>query len=465
MAIPIPAPFYFRALSGAVRPEFHGGRMTPEQGLRRVLGSVDCVLLVAGAMIGPGIFLTPGPVARAAETFEASLLIWALGGVVSLCGAVAFAELCSAFPHSGGIYVFLREAYGQPAAFLYGWCLFLIIVPGAIATLASTFGTGLGYFVDISEAGARLAAVSLIGLLAAANCLGIRTAAWVQNILSAVKIVSLAGIAAVLFSTPGRGFAHLRHPPSSGEPSFGALGIALVAALWAYDGWHLLTYAAGEVRNPQRNLATGLIGGTLLVSLLYVAANLAYLYILSPSAIAGSWRTASDAMESVIGTAGAAVVVLATLVFAAGVISSYLMAGPRVFLAMAQDGLFFRSAARIHPAFQVPTAAVLLCGIWAGVLTWVGSFGQLSSGGAFAAWLFHALGGAAVIALRRKKPDIPRPFKAWGYPWTPALFCLAALTIACHSAASNLRDSAWGLAAVISGLPAYWYWGRRNAER
>jgi APA family basic amino acid/polyamine antiporter len=430
--------------------------------LTRALGLIDCILLVVGAVVGSGIFLVPGTIARAIGSFEAILFVWVLGGALTFCGAMAFAELGAAFPHTGGLYVFLREAYGSLTAFLYGWCLFFVIVAGSIAILASGFAVYLSYFVTLSATNAKLAAVSVIGLLALANCLGVRTASWLQNILSLAKIGTLIGIAVVLFSSPGGGFDHLRQPPSSNPLSFRALGLAMVAVLWTYDGWHLLTFAAGEVRNPERNVTAGLLGGTLLVMLLYVSLNVAYLYTLPLPGIAGSWRVASDAMEHAIGTAGLVLVVSAILLSVAGVISSNMLGGPRVFLAMAEDGLFFRGAAYIDSSFHVPTVAIVLTGIWAAVLTWIGSFERLFNGVIFVAWIFYALGGSAVIVLRRKKPDIPRPYKTWGYPWAPILFSFSAATIVLHSVVNDFMSSCWGLVVVLTGFPAYCYWARRD---
>jgi APA family basic amino acid/polyamine antiporter len=429
--------------------------------LTRALGMLDCVLLVVGAIIGSGIFLTPSSIARSTQTVEGILFVWVLGGLLTLCGAIAFAELGAAFPNAGGIYVFLREAYGRLPAFLYGWCLFFVIVAGSIATLAAAFAIYLSYLVPIPAAAAKTVAVCVVAVLSWMNCLGVRMGARVQNVLSVIKIGSLIGIAAVLFFSPRGSFGHLRQPAAAGGAPWSAVGIAMLAVLWTYEGWYLLTFAAGEVRNPKRNLTTGLLLGTLVVMLLYLTVNLGYLYMLPVPEIAGSSRIASDALERAIGPAGGTMVAIAILISITGAINSNVLGGPRVFYAMAREGLFFRGAAYIHPRYHVPSTSIVLTGIWAGILTWIGTFERLFSYVIFVAWIFYALGAAAVIVLRRTRPDVPRPYKAWGYPWVPIAFCLIASAIVLNTVFNDFRNSFWGLVVVLTGLPAYWFWSRR----
>ncbi len=438
--------------------------MKEQPALTRVLGTLDCVLLVAGAIIGSGIFLTPSSIARSTQTVEGILFVWVLGGLLTLCGAIAFAELGAAFPKAGGIYVFLREAYGPLTAFLYGWCLFFVIVAGSIATLAAAFAIYLSYLVPISTAASKMIAVCIVALLSYINCLGVRMGARVQNVLSLIKIGSLIGIAAVLFLSEKGSFDHLQRPAAAGNVSWSAVGIAMLGVLWTYEGWYLLTFAAGEVRNPKRNLTTGLLLGTFVVMLLYVTVNLAYLYILSVGEIAGSSRIASDALERAIGPAGGTLVALAILISITGAINSNVLGGPRVFYSMAREGLFFRRAAYVDPKYHVPSASIVLTGIWAGILTWVGTFERLFSYVIFVAWIFYALGAAAVIVLRWKRPDVPRPYKAWGYPFVPIAFCLIASAIVLNTVFNDFRNSFWGFVVVLTGLPAYWFWRRKKGS-
>jgi basic amino acid/polyamine antiporter, APA family len=429
-------------------------------GLTRALGLVDCILLVVGAIIGSGIFLTPSNIAKLTGSVSGLLFVWVAGGVLTFCGTLAFAELGSAYPRAGGIYVFLREAYGPLTAFLYGWCLFFVIVPGSIATLASAFAIYLAYLLPIGQFAAKLASTVLILVLSYANCLGVRAGARVQNLLTFIKIGSLMAIAGVLFLSGRGAVAHVQ-ASANVSISWSSLGIAMIAVLWAYDGWHLLTFAAGEVRNPKRNLTIGLLVGTLLVMGLYIIVNLAYLYVLPLNSIASSSRVASDALEAAIGPLGGTLVAVAILISITGAINSNVLGGPRVFFAMAQEGLFFKRVAYIHPRFHVPTVSIALNGAWAVFLTMVGSFEQLFSYVIFVAWIFYAMGAAAVMVLRHKQPEVPRPYKVWGYPWVPILFCIIAAAIVANTVVNDFKNSFWGLVVVCTGLPAYLFWRKR----
>jgi basic amino acid/polyamine antiporter, APA family len=432
-------------------------------GLTRALGLLDCILLVVGAIIGSGIFLTPSSIARLTGSVTGLLFVWIAGGVLTFCGALAYAELGSAYPRAGGIYVFLREAYGPLTAFLYGWCNFFVIVAGSIATLASAFAIYLRYLVPIGAVAANLVAVALITALSLANCLGVRAGARVQNVLTFVKIGSLIAMAVALFTSGHGAASHAQAAaPGMGAVPWSSMGIAMVAVLWAYEGWHLLTFAAGEVKNPKRNLTLGLLAGTLLVMALYITINLAYLYVLPLTSIAASSRVASDALEAAIGPAGGTAVAIAILISITGAVNSNVLGGPRVFYAMAQEGLFFKRVAFIHPKYHVPTVSIVLNGVWAAFLTMVGSFERLFSYVIFVAWIFYALGAAAVIVLRRTQPDVPRPYRTWGYPWVPVLFCVIAAAIVTNTMVNDFKNSFWGLLVVLTGLPAYFFWSRKT---
>ncbi len=429
--------------------------------LSRALGLMDCAFLVIGAVIGSGIFLTPGGIARTTRSVGAIFFVWVLGGVLSYCGALAYAELGAAFPNAGGIYVFLREAYGRRTAFIYGWCVFFVMVTGSIATLASAFAIYLGYLFPLPPWILKALAVCVILALTAINCLGVRSAAWVQNVLTVIKIGSLVGIALVLFSSGKGSFQHFQSAPAPvAEIPWSALGIAMIAVLWAYDGWHLLTFAAGEVKNPGRNLTGGLLVGMLVVIALYLTVNVAYLYILPFPALSGSSRVASDALEQAIGPTGGTLVAIAILISIAGAINSNVLGGPRVYFAMAREGLFFKSAAYVHPRYHVPTISIILNGIWASFLVCVGSFEQLFSYVIFVSWIFYALGAAAVIILRRDRPALERPYKVWGYPWVPVAFILIAAAIVLNTVVNDFKNSFWGLLVVATSLPAYLWWNR-----
>lgn len=429
--------------------------------LTRVLGLPDCALLVIGAIIGSGIFLTPSSIARATNSVHAVFFVWAVGGLLTFCGAISYAELGAAYPEAGGIYVFLAKAYGKMTAFLYGWCVFLVIVPGSIATLATAFGIYLSYLVPLQAWLVKAIAISIIAALTVVNCLGIRTGAFIQNLLTIIKIGSLIAIAAVLLLSQSEKAVQAEIPLSTSFPGLSAIGLAMIAVLWSYDGWHLVTFAAGEVKDPQRNLTRGLLLGTLVVIVLYLIVNLAYLHVLSLDEIAESSRVAGDAMERAIGPVGGVLVAVAILISISGAMNSNVLAGPRVPFAMARDRLFFRGASYIHSRYQVPTVAIALTGILASFLTLIGTFEQLFSYVIFVGWIFYGLGAAAVIVLRRKQPSLERPYKAWGYPLGPLIFTAAASAIVLNTLVNDFSNSLWGVAVVATGLPAYYYWQRK----
>jgi APA family basic amino acid/polyamine antiporter len=393
------------------------------------------------------------------------LLVWIAGGILSFCGALAYAELGAAFPKAGGIYVFLREAYGPLLAFLYGWCTFFVMQCGSIATLASAFAIYLSYLLALSPGMAKAFAVASIVLLSIINCFGVRYGAVVQNLLTTIKIGSLVGISLVLFFSSQGNAGHLFAAPAEPTPfSLSAFGIAMIGALWAYEGWHLLTFAAGEVKNPQRNLTWGLLLGTLITIGLYLMVNVAYLWMLPIDSIAHSPRVASQAMERAMGSVGGTIVAVAILISITGATNSNVLAGPRVYFAMARQGLFFKQVAQVHPRYLVPVVSILLQAAWSVVLTLVGSFDRLFSYVIFVAWIFYALGGAAVFILRRKQPELERPYKVWGYPFVPLLFVLMAGLIVLNTILNDFKNSFWGLVVVLSGLPAYFYWNRQKGR-
>jgi amino acid transporter len=283
----------------------------------------------------------------------------------------------------------------------------------------------------------------------------------VQNILSVIKIGSLLVIAAVLFLSARGSAQNLHYAPGPPVP-WSSLGIAMIAVLWAYEGWDMLTFAAGEVRDAKRNVTLGLLVGTLVVMALYVTVNLAYLFILPLPAVAASTRIASDALEQAIGPVGGTLVALAILISITGAINSNVLGGPRVYYAMAREGLFFRRVAQVSPKYHVPTVSIILNGAWAAFLTAIGSFERLFSYVIFVAWIFYALGAIAVIVLRRTQPEIPRPYKTWGYPFVPVIFSAIGGLIVLNTVVNDFKNSFWGLVVVLTGVPAYLFWTSRG---
>jgi APA family basic amino acid/polyamine antiporter len=450
-----------RPVRSDTQPARHPGE------LPRLLGLKDVVGIVVGTMIGSGIFIVPAAVADAVKAPLVLLLVWVIGGILTFFGALSLAELGAAYPYAGGMYVFLREAYGRLAAFLFGWTLFLIIDSGSMATLAVAFSSKyLPQFVRLSPAGTRVVAVSLVVVLALINYIGVKWGALVQNLLTLIKVGALVGVGAVVFAF-ARG--NPRHFVTPAVPPFsislvGAIGVGLVAALWALKGWEMATFSAGEIRRPERNLPRGILFGTFLVIVLYLGANLAYLYAVPIRDLARSSRIASDAMGVAVGPVGASIIALAILLSIAGAANSHVLTGPRVYFAMARDGLFFRKVGRVHPRFLTPHVSIIALGLWSALLCLTGTFEQLFTFVVFGLWIFFGLTVGAVITLRRKRPELARPYRTWGYPFTPALFVLAALFISVNTLINKFWNSFAGLLIIALGLPAYFYWRRKEKK-
>lgn len=441
-----------------------GVSATEQAELPRVLGLMDVVGILIGTVIGSGIFIVPAAMAGYTKSPVLLLSVWIVGGVLSFFGALAFSELGAAFPQAGGMYVFLREAYGRPVAFLFGWTLFFVIDSGSIAALSMAFASKyLPQFVALSPAGIKAAAAIFIASLAGINYAGTRWGARVQNLLMFIKFGAILAVTgALLFS--GRGsMDNLVSPPAG--PMSGALvggfGLALVASLWAYKGWEVVSFSAGEIKNPERNIPLGLLAGMAVVIVLYMATNVAYLYILPVGQIATSSRVASDAMQIAVGATAAWLIGFVTLFSITGAANGNVLTAPRVFFAMARDGLFFKSFGKVHPKALTPYVSIMFTGAWAICLSLSGTFEQLASYVIFGQWIFFGLTVAAVIVLRRKRPDLPRPYRTWGYPVTPVIFVMASLYICVNALINSFTNAIIGLGIILLGVPAYMYWNRK----
>jgi APA family basic amino acid/polyamine antiporter len=450
----------------ATIPAACGHSTTDSRDLPRVLGRWDIVSIVVGGVIGSGIFLVPRDMAAAVGAPLLILAVWAAGGLLSFFGALSFGELGAAMPEAGGVYVYLREAYGSLVAFLFGWTLFLVIDSGAIATLTVAFASKyLPHFVALSPAAQKAVSVAFILFLMAMNYIGVRWGANLQNLLTAIKLAGLAGMCAVIFLFAKGSTANFVGPsaPASGG-LLGSFGIALIASLWAYKGWEATTYSSGEIRDPQKNLPAGIFIGTLVCIAFYVVAQLAYLYVLPAPAIAGSDRIAADAMNLAVGGVGASVISFIILFSIMGAANQNFLCSPRVYFAMAKDGLFFSRISTVHPKFLTPSVSIIAIGLWSMVLSLSGTFEQLFTYVVFGQWIFFGLTVAAVIVLRRKKPGLARPYRTWGYPATPLVFILAALFIAVNALISQFWNAMAGLGIIVAGIPAYFYWRRKRAR-
>jgi APA family basic amino acid/polyamine antiporter len=447
--------------------------------LVRRLGAWDATLITVGSVIGTGIFLTTGDMARALPSATFILLVWVVSGLLTLAGALTYAELGAMYPNAGGMYLFLREAYGPLYGFLYGWGAFLVIMSGGIAAIAVGFGEYLGAFFPFwstqhelvsvplgsytwTFSGGQLAAILATLVLTAINHFGVREGAWVQNLLTVLKIGAIAAFVLVGFLVPAKTTASYATTLPSG--ALAAFGVAMIAALWTYDGWYGATFSAGEMRNPGRSLPFGLIWGTAIIIVLYTLLNVVYFRALPIADIAASSRVGETAATALFGVRGGQLLTLAVLVSTFGCLSSTILYSPRIYLPMAADGLFFQSMARVHPRYRVPTVSLWTQTLWAVVLTASGRYDQLYTYVVFVAVLFHAATGAAVFVLRRKRPDAPRPYRTWGYPVVPFLFIASSAVLVVNTLHEKPVESLFGLGLLALGLPAYFYW-RRAAAR
>lgn len=436
--------------------------------LPRVLGVPTVVGIVMGTMIGSGIFIVPAVIAARLGSPVLMLAVWVTGGLLTFFGALSLSELGAAFPQAGGMYVYLKETYGPLIGFLFGWATFLVIDSGTIATLAVGFSTKyLPYFVKMTPLGSKAVAIALIALLCAVNYFGVRRGALLQNVLTSIKFVALAGLCFTVFAFAKGNMANF-FAPAPGRFSWdmvGKFGVALVAALWAYKGWECSSFSSGELRNPTRDLPLGIFIGTSLVITLYLLANLAYLYAFPASAIAKSGRIAADAMNVAIGPVGASIIAFIILFSIAGAANGHCLTSPRVYFAMARDGLFFRRFGEVHPKYRTPHVSIVALGVWSAVLSLTGSFEQLYTYVIFGLWIFMGLTIAAVIVLRKKRPDLPRPYRTWGYPVTPVLFILSALFISTNTMIHQTKESLAGLGIILLGVPAYLFWKKKRETR
>lgn len=441
--------------------------------LSRTLRPRDLLLLFIGSVIGSGIFLTPGLILRQLNgSVGAALLVWVVGGVLSLLGALTYAELSACNPEAGGLYCFIRDGFGRIPAFLYGWSLFLVIASGTIAALSHAFTRYLAEIIPIPTAAIKPIAVLMIAIVTAVNVWGTRKSSDLQNWTTLIKALAVVVLSAVLLA-----LGHHAHELPAALPAtqhgsalFSAFGLAMIAVLWAYEGWQFGTYSAGEVIDPQKSFPRAFLVGSLLLVALYLVANVAYLIALGPTAATASDAIAATAASSVLGPWAGKFVALAILISVFSSTNSVILTAPRVFYAMANDNLFFKKLGEVHPRFGTPAAAVIALGAWSAVLACASKFADLASGAIFVGWIFYGLGAAAIFPLRRKSPNAKIPYRVPGYPFTPFLFVLAATAIVANAIILAFYDPASFQHIVVAiilfllGLPAYAFWRRHAAQ-
>ncbi|HEX4961830.1 MAG TPA: amino acid permease [Thermoanaerobaculia bacterium] len=455
----------------------------PAPTLVRGLSTWDGALLTIGSIVGTGIFITTADMAKRLPHPGLILLVWLAGGLLTLAGALSYGELGAMFPRAGGLYHFVKEAYGPLVGFLYGWTAFLVIMSGGNAALGVAFGEYLGSFlpwfstqhalvsVPIGHwtwtlSGGQVAAVAAILILTAINHFGLKEGAGVQNALTVLKVAAIVGLIAVGLFARAPVQPHLFGPVGQVPGGLlAAFGVAMIAALWTYDGWYGLTCSAGEMRDPGRSLPRGLILGTGAVIVLYLLLNVVYARALSMGAMAATPRIAETAASVLFGPWAARVVSLIVLVSTFGCLSSTILYSSRIYLPMAEDGLFFKSLARIHPVYRTPVPSLWAQTAWSIVLTVSGTYSQLYTYVVFASIVFHAMTAAAVFIFRFRRPDAPRPYRTWGYPVVPALFILGCLLLIGNTLQESPYESLIGLGLVALGVPAYVMFRRQSARQ
>ncbi len=445
-----------------------------EAELKRQLGLLDSTMINLGTIIASAIFIVPSVIALNLHASVPVILVWVVGGAVSLLGALSMAELGAAMPQAGGIYVYLTRAYGPVWGYLYGWTSGVVINPASIAAIALGFATYLGFFVPLGDAGIKAVAVASIVGLTVLNSLGVRLGAITQNVLTLIKVGLVAVLIVVGFVLPGGSVANLT-PLWSDAPlgrQIASFGVALVAVLWAYDGWVEITYVGGEVKDPERNIPRSIVLSTLIAIALYCLVTASFAYVLSPAKMAASSLVASDAARATLGPAGAALAACAIMIATLGSNNGIVLTAARVPYAMARDGLLPRWLGGVHPRFLTPIPSLIVQGVISIALAWIStepswkdSYNRLFTYVILGEFIFYAASCGAVLVLRETAPDMPRPYRAWGYPLTPLVFIAFSLWLIVNTAREQLLDFAVGMALIVAGLPLYWVWRVRAARR
>jgi APA family basic amino acid/polyamine antiporter len=443
-------------------PSLSSPKNSPQASLARVLGVRDGIAIVFGTVIGSGIFLVPGPIAQKLPTLALVLLVWIAGGILSLFGSLSIGELAANYPGAGGLYIYLRRIYGRPLAFLYGWALLSLIQSGSIATLASGFALYTSKILTLTPFEFKALPTMAILWFSIVNLVGIRVARAVQNIGAISKLIGITLVFGLLIA---RGHTSLLHVSIPTHPSSSLLvdfGVALIAVLWAYEGWHVVSFTAGEFKSPARDLPRSLLWGTLMVTAIYLLLNIAYYAVLTPLEVSTSASAASSAIKTAWGQGAMLLVSVVILTSILGALNGMILTAPRVYYAMAKDGIFLEKFGEISERFRVPVFAIVVQAIWSSVLTLMGTFQQLFTYVIFTAWIFYGLTVAGVILLRRRAIAPLASFRTPGYPWVPMIFVIAASGITLSTILADPLHAAYGIGLVLIGIPLYFIFQRNR---
>jgi APA family basic amino acid/polyamine antiporter len=457
---------------------------TSVKDLFRGLSLTAAIMLVAGSMIGSGIFRKPATMASYLLSPELLILVWIIAGIITFIGALTNAEIAGMIDATGGQYIYFKEMYGNFIAYLYGWSILAVIQTGSQAAIAYVFSEYLGYFIQYPDApsyfrdfsitipligelkpfiqfGTKTVAIILILFLTIVNYLGVVLGGIVQTIVTIIKISSII-LLSVLIVIIGNGtmnnlYHNFDFRPEVSSNVISLLGLALAGAFWAYDGWNNVTFVSGEVKQPQRNVPLALLWGTLIVIVVYVFINLAFLYVLPIDEMKNSPLVAATAAEKIFGSSGASIIAVAVIISTFGALNGSILTTARIHYAMAKTKMFFSPLAKIHPRFATPSTSLIVQGSWSAILVLSGTFDTITDYVIFAAWLFYGLGAFGVFVLRKKMPDRPRPYKVWGYPFTPAIFVLFSTLFLINTIVSDTSNAMIGLVLIALGMPIYFF--------
>ena len=426
------------------------------------MGLSHATAMVVGIIIGASIFVQPSEITGRVPSVSGVFLVWLISGILTFFGALVCAELASIFTRSGGVYVYLKEAFSPSIGFLWGWAMLWTMHSGIIAAVAVIFARYLAYFVPMSPALVKLTAIAVILILSAINFRGIKQGSTLQTLVTLGKVAAIALIIVLGFALGARVPEHFVTSSTSAQGfTFNDFLLALVAGLFAFGGWHMVTYSSEETKDPRRTIPRALMLGTLIVTLCYIAMNAVYMYILPLDRVASSTRIAADAADALVGFGGGAVMSALVVFSTFGALNGIILSGPRVYYAMAQDGLLFRWAGQVHRRYQTPYKAILLQAVWSSILVATGTYRALFTRVVYTEWIFFGLMAIGLILLRRR-PGLNRGYRIWGYPIVPLVFALSSFIIVINQVVSDPRESFFGLLLVLIGLPVYYVWIKRT---
>jgi APA family basic amino acid/polyamine antiporter len=434
--------------------------------LKRALTAFDMTMIAVGASVGSGIFLTPALVANALPSPLWILAVWGLGGVVALCGALTYAELGAMMPRAGGLYVFLSDAYGGIFGFLFGWAYFLVVNTGGLAALAIGFSTYFGFFVPLSDIGVTVVAIVGICIVTVLNVIGVKAGGIFSDVFTILKLLGIAVLILVGLGWGSSSTTDFTQPLNLGTGDLGnAVALAMVSVLWSYGGWQHATFTAAEAINPRKTVPRALILGSVIIMVVYLSANVAYMFLLPLPAIASSPRVASDAMIIVLAGFGGAFISLTIFISTFGTAGIYTLTAPRIYYAMARDGVFFRRVADVHPRFRTPAYSIVLQSAWAIVLILLwGTYESLISYVVFTDWIFFGLAAASVFVFRRRMPHAERPYRTLAYPLPPLFFTAISVWFVINTFLTKPAESWAGIGFLALGVPVYYFWKERSSE-